>query len=173
MTADKTRKEEGATSLLNAINQHPLAGNDYLACIQCGRCVGSCPAAKVSEKFNMRVINQRIIENDTTLLADETIWDCFYCQSCVNLCPRDNIDSYKTILILRDLALDQGHGLQHMKNILPIMRWYIEKGVLTDGPSWMEPRALDEVRKINEITGLNERVHGLEQKLRKASAAKE
>lgn len=151
-------------SLIARINKHPLSGTDYFSCIQCGRCVGSCPAATVSEKFNMRVINKRIMDQDKSLLSDETIWDCFYCQACVNLCPRDNIDSYKTILILRDLALESGHGIHHMKNILPIMNSYLEKGVLADEsePSWMSPKAIEEVRKINDITGMTERVRELE-----------
>ena len=152
------------SSLIARINKHPLAGTDYFSCIQCGRCVGSCPAATVSEKFNMRIINRRIMDGDETLLADETIWDCFYCHTCVNLCPRDNIDSYKTILILRDLALESGYGIHHMKNILPIMNSYLKKGVLVDEsePSWMNLQAIEEVRWINSITGMTERVLALD-----------
>jgi heterodisulfide reductase subunit C len=161
-------------SLIASINKHALAGTDYFSCIQCGRCVGSCPAATVSEQFNMRIINKRIMDGDETLLSDETIWDCFYCQSCVNLCPRDNIDSYKTILILRDLALESGHGIKHMKNILPIMDSYLKKGVLVDEsvPSWMNLKAIEEVRWINSITGMTERVLALERDY-EASKSKE
>jgi heterodisulfide reductase subunit C len=158
--------EMKGNALLEAINQHPLAGTDYLSCIQCGRCVGSCPAAKVSPSFNMRVINKRIQEGDEQMLGEGDIWDCFYCQACVNLCPRDNIDSFKTILILRDLALARGAGVEHLKKTLPVMRWYLEKGVLTDGDSWMDPHAIAEVRKINGITGATARVEQLEARLR-------
>jgi heterodisulfide reductase subunit C len=150
--------ETKRNALLEAINQHHLAGTDYLSCIQCGRCVGSCPAAKVSPTFNMRVINKRIQEGDEHVLVEGDIWDCFYCQICVNLCPRENIDSFKTILILRDLALARGAGVEHLKKTLPVMQWYLEKGVLTDGESWMDPHAIAEVRKINDITGARARV---------------
>jgi len=161
-------------SLIARINKHPLAGTDYFSCIQCGRCVGSCPAATVSEKFNMRIINKRIMDGDESLLSEETIWDCFYCHTCVNLCPRDNIDSYKTILILRDLALESGHGIDHMKNILPIMDSYLKKGVIVDEsePSWMSLQAIEEVRWINSITGMTERVLTLARAY-EASKAKE
>ncbi len=157
--------------LLEAINQHPLAGTDYFACIQCGRCVGSCPAAKVSPSFNMRVINKRIQEGDEHLLIEGDIWDCFFCQACVDLCPRDNIDSFKTILILRDLALARGAGLEHLEKILPVMQGYLEKGVLTDGESWMDPQAIAEVRKINDITGATAKVGQLEARLREKKTA--
>ena len=158
-------------ALVEAINRHPLAGTDYLSCIQCGRCVGSCPAAKVSPTFNMRLINKRIMEGDEHVIVEGDIWDCFYCQACVSLCPRDNIDSFKTIIILRDLALARGAGVGHMKRLLPVMRGYLEKGVLTDGESWMDPRAIDEVRKINGITGATARVERLEAQLREVDAA--
>ncbi len=150
--------------LIDTINSHPLSGTDYFACIQCGRCVGSCPAAQVNEKFNMRLINRRIIDNDWSIIEDEIIWDCFYCQACVNLCPRDNIDCYKTILILRDLALERGHGISHMKNVLPVMDMYLDKGVLADGPSWMDAGAVEEVKAILQATGLQERVEKLKAK---------
>lgn len=173
MTVKKMIKEGlDESPLIHEINQHPLAANDYFTCIQCGRCVGSCPATMVSEKFNMRVINRRILDGDLSLLEDDVIWDCFYCEACVNLCPRKNLDSYKTILILRDLALAKGYGIQHMTNILPLMKWYMEKGVLTQGKSWMDADAIDEVRKINEITGLNRRVLELESKLEEARVKK-
>ncbi|NMC05946.1 MAG: 4Fe-4S dicluster domain-containing protein [Candidatus Lokiarchaeota archaeon] len=162
-----------SNALLEAMNQHPLAGTDYLACIQCGRCVGSCPAAKVSRAspaFNMRVINKRIQEGDEQLLIEDAIWDCFYCQACVNLCPRDSIDPFKTIIILRDLALARGEGTKHLQKLLPVMRWYLEKGVLTDGESWMDPRAIAEVRRINSMTGATARVEQLELLLSRGTA---
>lgn len=148
-------------ALVRAIGAHPLSGTDYFSCIQCGRCVGACPAAIASPSFNMRVINKRVMEGDETLLSGDEIWDCFYCQACVSLCPRQNIDSFKTIIILRDLALARGHGLHHLARILPVMHQYMDKGVLTDGESWMDPDALEEVRRINEATGLPARVAGL------------
>ncbi len=157
-------------ALVDAINQHPLAGTDYLSCIQCGRCVGSCPAAQVSPTFNMRIINKRIQEGDEHVLVEADIWDCFYCQACVNLCPRDNIDSFKTIIILRDLALARGSGVEHLKRMLPVMRGYLEKGVIADGESWMDPQAIEEVRKINEITGATARVERLEAQMRAREA---
>lgn len=152
-------------SLIEKVNQHPLAGNDYFACIECGRCVGSCPAAKVSERFNIREFNRRIKKGDISLLDEEAIWDCFYCRTCVKLCPKDNIDGYKTIIILRDLALSQGKGIEHMKRVIPVIKQYIEKGVLTEGDTWLTPEALEEVRLINENTGLTAHVKGLENKL--------
>ena len=154
--------------LIEEIKVHPLSGNDYFSCIQCGRCVGSCPAAKVSENnFNIRIMNLRIMDDDRSLLEDEAIWDCFYCQTCVNLCPKNNLDGYKTILILRDLALEKGHGIQYMKNLIPIMKTFQEKGVLTDGEGWMDAEALEEVKQILEISGLNEKLRDLEKKYSK------
>ena len=164
--------ETKVNALVAAINQHPLAGTDYFSCIQCGRCVGSCPAAMVSPSFNMRIINKRIQEGDEHLLVEGDIWDCFYCQACVNLCPRDNIDSFKTIIILRDLALARGAGVEHLKRLLPVMRGYLDKGVLTDGESWMDPHAIDEVRQINVITGATKRVEQLEARLREKQSAR-
>ncbi|MBN2150553.1 MAG: 4Fe-4S dicluster domain-containing protein [Candidatus Lokiarchaeota archaeon] len=170
MIPDADAGDTNGNALVDAINRHPLAGTDYLSCIQCGRCVGSCPAATVSPTFNMRLINKRIQEGDESLLVERDIWDCFYCQACVNLCPRENIDSFKTIIILRDLALERGSGVEHLKRMLPVMRGYLEKGVITDGDSWMDPGAAEEVRKINEITGATARVERLEARLREKEA---
>ncbi|MHA1794013.1 MAG: 4Fe-4S dicluster domain-containing protein [Promethearchaeota archaeon] len=157
---------EVSMDLIEKINKHPLSGNNYFACMQCGRCVASCPAHKVNNKFNIRIINRRIMDGDMSLLSDEIIWDCFYCESCVNLCPRSNIDGYKTILILRDLALSEGHGLDHLKNVIPLMESYMEKGVITDGDSWLNDNAIKEIQKINELTGFNAKIKRLKDAIR-------
>jgi heterodisulfide reductase subunit C len=140
---------------LDLVNHHPIACTDYLDCIQCGRCVGSCPAAMVSPRFNMRVMNKRIADGDMSLLADDTIWDCFYCSTCTGLCPRNSIDPYKTILILRDVALSRGFGVSYLKNLLPLTRWFLDKGVVTPGGSWMDEDAIDEIKAIASETGMD------------------
>ncbi|MFX0102843.1 MAG: 4Fe-4S dicluster domain-containing protein [Candidatus Hodarchaeota archaeon] len=159
--------QDERNQMIKAIDDHPLSGNDYFACIQCGRCVGSCPAAKVSDYFNMRLINRRIIDGDESLLQDDSIWECFYCQACVNLCPKDNLDSFKTIIILRDLALRENHGIHHMRVILPFMEGFLEKGVLTGEESWLDEDALEEIKIINELTGMNLKIAELKEKYAK------
>ncbi|MHA1682630.1 MAG: 4Fe-4S dicluster domain-containing protein [Promethearchaeota archaeon] len=156
-------------NLVGKVNSHELSGNDYFSCIQCGKCVGTCPASKVSKNFNIRDINRRIKENDASLIADPAIWECFYCQSCVNICPRDNLDGYKTIIILRDLALKAGHGIWHMKRVIPVIEGFFEKGVLTDGDSWMDADALAEVKIINEKSGFIARCDELKKKMQECN----
>jgi len=164
---DSSSFQEVKNVIIKKIENHPLSGNDYFSCIQCGRCVGSCPAARVSENFNMRIINRRILDGDDSLLQDDTIWECFYCQACVNLCPKDNIDSFKTIIILRDLALEENHGVHHMRVILPFMEGFLEKGVLTSEESWLDEDALEEIKTINELTGMNRKIAELKEKYKK------
>ncbi|MHA1699105.1 MAG: 4Fe-4S dicluster domain-containing protein [Promethearchaeota archaeon] len=153
--------------LLKEIESHPLAGNDYFSCIGCGRCVGSCPASSVSINFNIRQFNRRIIEGDESIFEDPAIWDCFYCQTCTGLCPRENIDGYKTIIILRDIALQKGYGVGHLSQVIPIMFQFIEKGVLTDGETWLDVEAIEEIKKISEMSGLLEHLNNLKSKLEK------
>lgn len=150
--------------LVEAIDQHPLSGTNYFSCIQCGRCVGACPATRFSPAFNIREINRRIRDGDESILDDPSIWDCFYCQACVNACPKNNIDGYKTIIILRDLALNKNAGVHHMKRVLPVIATFMEKGVLTDEKSWLDPACIEELHRLNEQTGFKERFESLKNK---------
>ena len=46
---------------------------NIIQCIECGKCVGDCPAAKVS-KFNIREIIRKVLQGDRSVLKDSDIW---------------------------------------------------------------------------------------------------
>ena len=49
---------------------------NIIQCISCGKCVGDCPAAKVST-FNSRKIIQKVLRGDKCVLKYYDIWHCY------------------------------------------------------------------------------------------------
>ena len=49
---------------------------NIIQCISCGKCVGDCPASKVSN-FNIRKIIGKVLRGDKSVLKDSDIWYCF------------------------------------------------------------------------------------------------
>ena len=60
-----------------------------LKCVQCGMCTSTCPAARHSE-YNPRDIIERVLDGDTSILNDDSLWNCFYCYTCHSVCPVGN-----------------------------------------------------------------------------------
>ncbi|MHA1869544.1 MAG: 4Fe-4S dicluster domain-containing protein, partial [Promethearchaeota archaeon] len=79
--------------------------NAMTQCIECGKCVGSCTAARVSD-FNPRTIVRKVLEHDESVLSDETLWMCFLCHQCWMVCPREDMDLPDLIFRLREISID-------------------------------------------------------------------
>ncbi len=82
---------------------------NLLQCIDCGRCVGECPATKIS-KFNIRKIIRQILRGDKSVLRKSDIWYCFLCERCKRVCPRTGINIPILILNLRNESFKKGYG---------------------------------------------------------------
>ncbi|SDA39302.1 ferredoxin:CoB-CoM heterodisulfide reductase subunit HdrC [Methanobrevibacter millerae] len=79
-----------------------------LKCVQCGMCTSTCPAARHSD-YNPRDIIERVLEGDTSILADDLIWNCFYCYTCHSVCPVGN-SVCEVNQILKQIAISNEIG---------------------------------------------------------------
>lgn len=129
--------------LLSYVNQYDAPECDTLAetakrsirtpdalgldrCIQCGACTASCPAARFTD-YSPRRIVKRVLDNDWSLLEDESIWSCFYCYSCNLRCPRNN-SPVTIVQVLRQMAINEGIGLEKLACFVEIGEYLAENG---------------------------------------------
>jgi len=63
-------------------------GETLCACIQCGTCTGSCPAASEMQ-FSPRTINAMVKAGmRDEVLSSNSMWMCLSCYLCTERCPR-------------------------------------------------------------------------------------
>ncbi|MDD2440286.1 MAG: 4Fe-4S dicluster domain-containing protein [Methanosarcinaceae archaeon] len=142
-------------------------------CIQCGACTASCPAARFTD-YNPRSLVKSVLENNRGVLELETLWNCFYCYTCQLRCPRGNSPA-KLVQVLRQLALNEGKGLENMEHFLDLGEffaahgisrlpdYYLDKMAEAFGESWIEfKKKLPELRKELELEPLYIRDERLE-----------
>jgi heterodisulfide reductase subunit C len=82
---------------------------NVIQCMSCGKCVGDCPAAKVSD-YNIRKIIAKVLKGDKSVLKDSDIWYCFLCERCKRVCPKEGINIPLLILNLRNESFKKGYG---------------------------------------------------------------
>ncbi|MFY1110525.1 MAG: ferredoxin:CoB-CoM heterodisulfide reductase subunit HdrC [Methanosarcinaceae archaeon] len=95
-------------------------------CIQCGACTASCPAARFTD-YSPRQLVKRVLENDRSVLEDESIWSCFYCYSCNLRCPRNN-SPVTIVQVLRQMAINEGIGLEKLAYFVDAGEYFAENG---------------------------------------------
>ena len=73
-------------------------------------------------------IARRALDGDESLLADDSLWYCYYCYTCQSRCPRHN--SVAVInQVLRGLQVESGQAHRHVE---PFAEWcatFYEKGM--------------------------------------------
>jgi heterodisulfide reductase subunit C len=77
-----------------------------LKCVQCGMCTSFCPGAKNSD-YNPRIMIEKILEGDESIIDSDEIWNCFYCYTCHEFCPVGN-SPCEVNQVLRQIAIDKG-----------------------------------------------------------------
>jgi heterodisulfide reductase subunit C len=86
-----------------------LGGETLTKCYQCGTCASSCPVARITTRFNPRVvIKNAIAGNRRSVVVDEPIWLCCSCYNCQERCPQ-GVEIAEVIYALRNIALKEGH----------------------------------------------------------------
>ena len=82
-----------------------IGGELHSYCFQCGACVGDCPSARYSERFNPRLIMlQCIMGQDEELLGENSvIWECTNCYNCLERCPQD-VRPAEVIVALKNMS---------------------------------------------------------------------
>jgi len=77
-------------------------------CLDCGKCTGSCPLARVDLHYSPRRIVESVVFGEAeTVLADPHLWACMTCGLCSARCP-SNVDFSRFIIEMRAEAFRAG-----------------------------------------------------------------
>ncbi|MFX1345737.1 MAG: 4Fe-4S dicluster domain-containing protein [Promethearchaeota archaeon] len=124
---------------------------NIIQCISCGKCVGDCPAAKISN-FNIRKIIGKVLRGDKSVLKDSDIWYCFLCERCKRVCPKDNINIPLLIINLRNESFKKGFGPRYndLRKYVEMSERFLTSGVVVEEPLG-EPLLQERIDELNEI----------------------
>jgi len=124
---------------------------NIIQCISCGKCVGDCPASKVS-KFNIRKIIQKVLRGDRTVLKDSDIWYCYLCERCKRVCPKDNINIPLLIINLRNESFKKGYGPRYndLRKYVEMSERFLTMGVVVEEPLG-EALPKERIEELKEI----------------------
>ena len=103
-------RRKGATpeSFMAEVAAHP-GGETLCACIQCGTCAGSCPAANQMQ-FSPRTINAMVKAGmRDEVLSSNSMWLCLSCYLCTERCPR-GVQVTDIMYALKRLAIRHNGG---------------------------------------------------------------
>lgn len=77
-------------------------------CLDCGKCTGSCPLARVDPEYSPRRIVERVVFGEAeSVIADPRLWSCMTCGLCSARCP-SKVDFSRFILEMRAEAFGTG-----------------------------------------------------------------
>ncbi len=58
-------------------------------CIECGKCSGVCPVARLNSDYSPRILLITALKGDEDeLLVDKSLWTCLTCARCNEVCPQ-------------------------------------------------------------------------------------
>jgi heterodisulfide reductase subunit C len=129
-------------------------------CYQCGACVGDCPAATYSDRFNPREIMLKVLYGlgEELLVEDSVLWECTNCYNCHERCPQD-VKPVEVIISLKNMLADRGI---YPDAVSRVIKTFEETGRTTPINSAVErqrerfglpplpPVPMDEIRKLIE-----------------------
>ena len=95
-----------------------LAGQDLLACYQCGKCSAGCPMAKHMDIPPNQMIRFAQLGLMDDLLASESIWMCVSCLTCNSRCPK-GVRIAEVIEVLRQMHLRVRKDHMDVREIAP------------------------------------------------------
>lgn len=149
----KEKDSEISWDFFKNVTKFKLVSKEIIKCISCGRCVGNCPAARVSD-YNIRDILRRVIEGDISVLTDPTLFDCFMCGSCIIKCPKEGLRPPEVIQNLREYAINKKvGGMDALRYLIPHVEQFFKNGrVVPDVPA--SERMVKEINFIAERTGM-------------------
>lgn len=122
-------------------------------CIECGKCVGTCTAARVSD-FNSREIVQKVLEHDESVLKDESLWECFLCHYCWMICPKENMDLPALIFRLREISIEKGYAPEKLEGLTQWLDDFFKRGKIA-GPNQVSEERVGNLRTLGEDSGVN------------------
>lgn len=124
-------------------------------CLDCGKCTGSCPLARVDLDYSPRRIVERVIFGEAeAVMADPQLWSCMTCGLCSARCP-SNVDFSRFIVEMRAEAYRAGErGIYAHNGILQEVMRIQTMNVHQDRTGWLEDdMQLSENGEIFYFTG--------------------
>lgn len=103
-------------------------GEGILWCIQCGRCAGSCPVARLTSAYNPRRFMEMIILGLRWEAMYDLAWHCLSCFTCLDRCPQ-GADTGEVVLAVRSIAARAGNV---PKGVAAMAKRIIETGHLVN-----------------------------------------
>ena len=124
---------------------------NIIECMSCGKCVGDCPAAKISN-FNIRKIIRKVLRGDKSVLKDSDIWYCYLCEKCKRLCPRDGINIPLLIINLRNESFKKGFGPKYndLRKYVEMSERFLTSGIVVEEPLG-EALPTERIKELNII----------------------
>ena len=107
-------------------------------CLDCGKCTGSCPLARVDLDYSPRRIVERVVFGEAeTVIADPHLWACMTCGLCSARCPSD-VDFTRFIIEMRAEAFQAGErGIYAHNGILQEVMRIQTMNVRQDRTAWL------------------------------------
>jgi heterodisulfide reductase subunit C len=131
---------------------------NIIQCIACGKCVGDCPASKVSN-FNSRKIIQKVLRGDKSVLKDSDIWHCYLCERCKRVCPKENINIPLLIINLRNESFKKGYGPRYndLRKYVEMSERFLTQGIVLEEPlgKKLPQERIDELNMICDFARIN------------------
>jgi heterodisulfide reductase subunit D len=108
-------------------------------CLDCGKCTGSCPLARVDLDYSPRRIVERVIFGEAkAVMADPHLWSCMTCGLCSARCPSD-VDFTRFIVEMRAEAFQAGErGIYAHNGILQEVMRIQTMNVNQNRTDWIE-----------------------------------
>jgi Fe-S oxidoreductase len=107
-------------------------------CLDCGKCTGSCPLARVDLDYSPRRIVERVVFGEAeSVIADPHLWACMTCGLCSARCPSD-VDFTRFIIEMRAEAFQAGErGIYAHNGILQEVMRIQTMNVRQDRTAWL------------------------------------
>jgi Fe-S oxidoreductase len=123
-------------------------------CIECGKCTGSCPVARINIEYSPeRNVERAVFGFKNEIIADRWLWSCLTCRKCSEVCQAGvNYDEF--IRGFRNIALGAGNrgNCAHGGTLLALMR-LMTNSVPKRRMPWMNEVRTREKGEILYFTG--------------------
>jgi len=80
----------------------------FKMCIQCGKCVGSCPSGRRTAWRIRKIFEETRLGLRERVFSNDDLWNCTTCYTCQERCPR-GVHTTDIVRIIRNFAVKQGY----------------------------------------------------------------
>lgn len=137
-----------------------LGGETLTSCYQCGTCASSCPVARITDRFNPRVVLRlSLLGEKTEVIKGDSIWLCCSCYNCQERCPQ-KVEIADVIYALRNIAFEEqcipniysefASALKNNGRIVSVSK-FTEKRRAVYGLPPLQPTGVEPLRKILSV----------------------